>query len=373
MIRLYGTVFSLIILLSGICSALTINDVDDWTYQLQGYGGNLDTITQSQFDLAVIDYSRTGEEAGEWVASEIADLGNSGPCGNRIVLAYMSIGEAEDYRFYWDPSWVDANGDPTPSAPAWLGPVNPDWPGNYKVRYWQSGWKDIIFGTASGPDKSYLDRIMDQGFDGVYLDIIDAFEFWGPSEIGGNDEERAAPSEMVDFVREIAEYAHNTAGHPDFIIVPQNGSYIIDQDCYPDASDPAAEALAQRMEYFSAVDAIGVEDVFFTGPADENNPYDPDTDRIELINQFRDAGKKVLSVEYLTISSFIQDYYTTYASNQGYVAYATVRALDQMTVNTGFEPDCEATPTPGETLPATKSTGIVLLILCFSGLLVTSQ
>jgi len=33
----------------------------------------------------------------------------------------MSVGEAEDYRWYWNPSW-DANhdGKPDPGAPSWL-------------------------------------------------------------------------------------------------------------------------------------------------------------------------------------------------------------------------------------------------------------
>ena len=51
---------------------------------------------------------------------------------------------------------------------------NPNWPGNYKVRYWEQSWKDIIYGN----DNSYLKKILDAGFDGVYLDIIDAFEYY---------------------------------------------------------------------------------------------------------------------------------------------------------------------------------------------------
>ncbi len=81
------------------------------------------------------------------------------------MICYMSIGEAEDYRWYWEGSWEQ---DP----PSWLGPENPDWPGNYLVRYWDSGWQSIIYGN----DDAYLDRIMDAGFDGVYLDKIDSFE-----------------------------------------------------------------------------------------------------------------------------------------------------------------------------------------------------
>jgi cysteinyl-tRNA synthetase len=58
--------------------------------------------------------------------------------------------------------------------PAWIEEENPDWPGNYKVRYWMEEWQRILMGR----DDSCLDRIMDAGFDGVYLDIIDAFWYF---------------------------------------------------------------------------------------------------------------------------------------------------------------------------------------------------
>jgi cysteinyl-tRNA synthetase len=51
---------------------------------------------------------------------------------------------------------------------------NPEWEGNYKVKYWEKEWQDIIFGN----EDSYLQKILDAGFDGVYLDIIDAFEYF---------------------------------------------------------------------------------------------------------------------------------------------------------------------------------------------------
>ncbi|NOX86519.1 MAG: hypothetical protein GXO86_11260, partial [Chlorobi bacterium] len=82
-------------------------------------------------------------------------------------VCYMSIGEAEDYRYYWQPDWKPGN-------PSWLDKENPDWEGNYKVKYWDKGWQGIIFGN----DGSYLKKILDAGFDGVYLDIIDAFEYF---------------------------------------------------------------------------------------------------------------------------------------------------------------------------------------------------
>ena len=87
--------------------------------------------------------------------------------GSRLIISYMSIGEAEDYRYYWQESWNS-------SAPSWLAGENPDWPGNYKVEYWDDNWQAIIYGSGN----AYLDRIVAAGFDGVYLDIIEAFEYF---------------------------------------------------------------------------------------------------------------------------------------------------------------------------------------------------
>ena len=100
-------------------------------------------------------------------AADVAALQTKANGGRRLVLAYMSIGEAEDYRYYWQPGW-------RAEAPSWLDAENPDFAGNYKVRYWDQAWQDVIL---NGPD-AYLTRITAAGFDGVYLDLIDAFEYY---------------------------------------------------------------------------------------------------------------------------------------------------------------------------------------------------
>jgi len=312
-------------------------DVQDWGYQLQGY--NLGKVRDSRFDLLVIDYSTTGDASGELTAAQVRMLQMGGPCGRRLVLAYMSIGEAEDYRFYWDNAWVDAKGNPTGVAPAWLGPTNPDWPGNYKVRYWQRPWQRLIYGTRSGAAESYLDRIIDAGFDGVYLDVVDAFEYWGPREIEGNDQRRKAPADMVRFVKRLARYARNKRRLPDFFVVPQNGSGIIHQDSYPDAANPAKEAAKQRKRYFRVIDAIGAEDTFYFGGHDENNPLRPQNYVIKQLDQFVAAGKPVLAIDYLTKKSLINGFWKR-ATARGYVPYTTVRDLDRLMIPAGHAPVC---------------------------------
>jgi cysteinyl-tRNA synthetase len=285
---------------------------DDFVYQLQGL--SLAAVGSTRFDLVIMDYSADGSDEARYTASEISTLKES-PGGSKLVLAYMSIGEAEDYRWYWQESWdADANGIPDPGAPSWLGESNPDWQGNYKVRYWDPEWQALI----CGPGESYLGKIVDAGFDGVYLDIIDAYEYWGPGGESGENR-AAAEDEMVQFVMTIAASARTTMGQPLFGVFPQNG-----------------EQLSGHPEYVAAVTGIGQEDTWYDG----NMPQAPShtTTVTASLDVFLRAGKLVLVTDYVTERSLIDDFYAK-AFDRGFVPYATVRDLDRLTVNPGHEPD----------------------------------
>ncbi len=71
------------------------------------------------------------------------------------------------FIFYWRKGWK-------PGSPTFLGPENPQWKGNFAVRYWEPAWQ-AIFLEGKG---SYLSRVQSAGFDGVYLDKIDEFEWF---------------------------------------------------------------------------------------------------------------------------------------------------------------------------------------------------
>ncbi len=285
---------------------LSWETVNDFVYQLQDL--SIEALGQTRFDLVIMDYSADGSDEARFTPERIAWLKES-PGGPKLVVAYMSIGEAEDYRWYWDGSW-DGNHDgvPDPGAPAWLGRSNPEWAGNYKVRYWDPEWHEIIY---SGPD-SYLRKLVDAGFDGVYLDVIDAYEYWGPG--GESRENRAsAEQEMVDFVLAIASYARTTLQKPSFGIFPQNG-----------------EELLRHSDYLHAVTGIGLEDTWYDG-----NPPQPPSHTaavVAALDAFRRAGKLVLVTDYVTIRPLIDDFYAK-ALSRGFVPYATVRDLDVLTVN----------------------------------------
>jgi cysteinyl-tRNA synthetase len=141
-----------------------------------GKASFLSAVGRTSYDLIVIDAFVDGPGGPEWLeTADIQSLKRKAGGGNRLVICYLSIGEAESYRYYWDRNWDrNRDGRPDAGAPRWLAGENPDWRGNYKVRYWDAGWQAILFGSA----ESYLDQILSRGFDGVYLDIIDAFEYF---------------------------------------------------------------------------------------------------------------------------------------------------------------------------------------------------
>ncbi|MBI5639419.1 MAG: endo alpha-1,4 polygalactosaminidase [Nitrospirae bacterium] len=131
----------------------------------------LSAIEDTDYDVVIMDAFFSDNTP--FTASEINSLKTKAGGGRRLVISYMSIGEAEDYRFYWQPFWE--TGDP-----CWLDFENPKWAGNYKVHYWDPAWQSYIFGNSN----AYLDQILEADFDGAYLDIIDAFQYF---ENGGEN------------------------------------------------------------------------------------------------------------------------------------------------------------------------------------------
>jgi len=125
----------------------------------------MQSMIASNYDLIIMDLFF--QDGVAFTSSEINQLKSKANGGRRMMVCYMSIGEAEDYRYYWLQEWNS-------NKPSWMSDENPKWVGNYKVQYWNEEWQNIIFGN----DHSYVKRIIDAGFDGVYLDIIDAFEYY---------------------------------------------------------------------------------------------------------------------------------------------------------------------------------------------------
>jgi len=215
-------------------------------------------------DWIVLDASFSSDEP--WTAADLAAI-RAGRAG-RKVIAYLSIGEAEAYRVYWQSSW-------STNPPTFLLGENPEWKGNYRVKYWQTNWQKIILADE--------DKIMAAGFDGLYLDIVDGFEAF--EQDGDNFiDERPNPEtgqsyrrDMVDWVKTVAARARRA--NPAALVIPQNGTQLL------------------TYAYFlSTVDAVGVEDLFTEG-----DKLQRATDTKHVIGRLAAAAaarKPVLDVEY---------------------------------------------------------------------------
>ena len=227
-------------------------------------------LKESGRDWIVLDASFTGDTP--WEQADL-DIIRSGKAGRKVV-AYLSIGEAEDYRPYWQSEWV-SNGKRTAAAPVWLGIENLDWKGNYQVKYWNADWQKLMLAA--------IDETMARGFDGVYLDIVDGFQTYEQGADGYLDD-RINPEtkqtyrrDMVDWVKAIAARAR--AKNPAALVIPQNGSQLVaDKD------------------FIEVISAQGIEDLFTNGK--ELQPASHTDEILGHLKLLAWAKKPVLLIEY---------------------------------------------------------------------------
>ena len=118
------------------------------------------TLKNTNYDLLLIEVSYDNIFFNR---EQIEGLKVKKNGGKRIVIAYLSIGEAEDYRFYWKKEW-DKN------KPDWIVNENENWSGNYIVEYWNPEWKKII--------KEYQKKLDKIGVDGYLLDTLDTYSYF---------------------------------------------------------------------------------------------------------------------------------------------------------------------------------------------------
>ncbi len=246
--------------------------------QVEGLGKKravaLEKLTESGLDWLVIDYAFYGDAESRWSKQEVAQIRAGKP--GRKVIAYLSIGEAGTYRFYWDDAWAEG-GKITSKAPSWLMPPNPNWPDNFRVRYWRPEWQKIVM--------QHLAAIQEAGFDGVWLDTVDTFEFY--EHDAENDEwidHRKNPEtgqsyrqDMTALVRKVAAKGRET--QPDFLVVPNNGTQLL--------ADP---------RHVKTVSAQGLEDLFTSGNAAQDRSHTAYV--LENLQPARTAGLPILLIEY---------------------------------------------------------------------------
>ncbi len=280
-----------------------INAARSWGYQLASL--RIEEAARAPYDLLVVD-ATTGLAAGRhFNPSEVAALKRKPDGSPRLIVSYLSIGEAEDYR----PDYFTAE-YMTEDAPDWLLHENPDWKGNRIIRFCTEGWQKTILGDEDGRnvynsiEPSPLYRLIELGFDGVYLDRVDVY-----SEVGKDCPD--AEKRMVDFVARLA--AHARKKNPHFMVILQN-----------------AEELLRHKKMIEAIDAIAKEDLFYGADHTERaNGAASVRDTLENLRLAKAAGRPVFVVDYLKSRGLISDAVKKIEA-QGFVPYIGPRDLARL-------------------------------------------
>lgn len=256
-------------------------------YLLQLQNATFSSLSQTSFKVAVVDMDDTGMSA-----SQVKQLTDSG----KTLFSYVSIGEAEDYRDYWKSAW---NTQP----PSFLLGENPDWEGNYRVKFWDPAWQQIMLDRAA--------KVVAQGYKGMYLDVVDAYTVQQvQSAYGGS--EASLRKEMESFVIKLSN--HVKAINPNFKVIPQNAVDLLGQN---------GEAGAANTAYLKAIDGVGVEDLFYN----DNSKSSWTKWDLEYIKLAQNAGKFVLATSYPTQDALQADFVQS-AVNSGLIPFVGTRGLD---------------------------------------------
>ncbi len=286
----------------------SLAEVSHWLYLIDVdlEPETVDQIVASTYDMVVLDFVPSEEYNTDFpMVDVVARLHNASH--PKLVIAYIDIGQAEDYRTYWRPGWEIGD-------PEWIVAGDPDgWEGNYPVAYWYDEYQEIWL----GPD-GYLQAIVDAGFDGVYLDWVEAYSDEDVIDMA-ESEDLDPVQEMIWWVGDIADYVR--AQNPAFIVIGQN----------------AAE-LAEYDEYVQIIDAIAQEQVWFDGGVDNDPPGDCPLPRTEAdvdAAAYRDSLSAACRRQYdqypestLHVSSEWYLHFLTLAQGRGLIIFTVDYALD---------------------------------------------
>jgi cysteinyl-tRNA synthetase len=147
-------------------SITTLSEVKNYLYLISSDNFNtkkdfIDAVSNTNFDLLIIDLYYL---SFPFTKADIELLKTKKNGGKRLVISYINIGAAEKWRDYWQPNWKLGN-------PSWLKKKYPDYDNEIIVEYWNLSWQKIIYKDKD----SYLKKILDTGFDGAYLDNVEAY------------------------------------------------------------------------------------------------------------------------------------------------------------------------------------------------------
>ncbi len=212
-------------------------------------------------------------------ASDVARLQR----GNRLVFAYLSLGEAEAYRSYF--------ADPT--LKPLLGAENPNWPGNFPVALHAPTWRTLV--------TRYAQQILAKGFDGLVTDVVDAWE--------NAPNRETARRQTADLVIAVAQTMRATRSDRYLLVLNSTGLF----------AEPGIDA---------EVDGVIQEGLFYSWQPG-GMPAAQQRTKLAALTRLRTAGKFVALLEYTRRDRQVREI-RQHARRHGFIGYCSNRNLDQL-------------------------------------------
>jgi len=199
-----------------------------------------------------------------------------------LPIAYVNIGEAEDYRWYY-----------SDIKPEWLLGKNPNWAEHYYINVNNVEWQQLIL-------EKILPRVFEKGFAGIFLDMVD---------VASPDLHPSTRQGVVTLIRKIRE------AYPDKVIIMNDGTFLIDQ-----VSD--------------LIDGLCVESVFASYHFDSKTYYirppSESQERCkELAGIMKRYGTKVFLIDYAAAGDVAtKSSVVAAASRLGFIPFVSTIDLD---------------------------------------------
>jgi len=222
-------------------------EISTWMYQIQWLDeqATIDELDATEYDMLVVEPGFNFTEDQYDVNYLVSSLKHKASGDERIVLAYIDIGQAEDYRTYWQNDWV-APTSTQAGSPDFLVTIDPDgWSGNYPVAYWDESWQQIWLAS-----NGIIEQLAYYGFDGVYLDWVEAYDDEKVRAVA-NSQGINTENEMMVFIERIRNSGQRI--NSNFLVVPQNAPFLLE---------------ANPSFYASIIDALATEDTWYYGEGD---------------------------------------------------------------------------------------------------------
>jgi uncharacterized protein (TIGR01370 family) len=203
----------------------------------------------------------------------------------KTVFAYLSLGQAEKSRDYWQDSWQIG-------SPDFIHKVDPKYEYGFVVKFWTPEWENIILNYTA-------QHIAPFGYAGVLIDYMDEYKNFLTDRPNAAQEMVALGAKVVNVLQ---------SRNPRMLILTQDSIDLYRIDKYRDM-----------------IDGVSCEEVFYkhSKNADgslsfESQPSSYTASQMTLLDQILKDKKAVILMEYIEKNRYICQFYKKCAIS-GYI------------------------------------------------------